>query len=52
MGCGAAATSLADLYSIEWDIVRATLLETLPVAVVFAWLQRYLVRGLALAAVK
>jgi ABC-type maltose transport system permease subunit len=24
----------------------------LPVAIVFAWLQRYLVRGLALAAVK
>jgi multiple sugar transport system permease protein len=40
-------------YSIEWDIVMAaTLLATLPVAVVFAWLQRYLVRGLALAAVK
>jgi len=40
-------------YSIEWDIVMAaTLVATLPVAVVFAWLQRYLVRGLALAAVK
>lgn len=40
-------------YSIEWDIVMAaTLLATLPVAIVFAWLQRYLVRGLALAAVK
>jgi multiple sugar transport system permease protein len=40
-------------YSIEWDIVMAaTLLATLPVAVVFAFLQRYLVRGLALAAVK
>jgi multiple sugar transport system permease protein len=40
-------------YSIEWDIVMAaTLLATVPVAIVFAWLQRYLVRGLALAAVK
>jgi multiple sugar transport system permease protein len=40
-------------YSIEWDIVMAaTFLATVPVAIVFAWLQRYLVRGLALAAVK
>ena len=40
-------------YSIEWDIVMAaTLLATVPVAIVFAWLQRYLIRGLALAAVK
>jgi multiple sugar transport system permease protein len=40
-------------YSIEWDIVMAaTFLATVPVAMVFAWLQRYLVRGLALAAVK
>jgi multiple sugar transport system permease protein len=40
-------------YSIEWDIVMAaTFLATVPVAAVFAWLQRYLVRGLALAAVK
>ena len=40
-------------YSIEWDIVMAaTVLATVPVAIVFAWLQRYLVRGLALAAVK
>jgi multiple sugar transport system permease protein len=40
-------------YSVEWDIVMAaTFLATVPVAAVFAWLQRYLVRGLALAAVK
>jgi multiple sugar transport system permease protein len=40
-------------YTVEWDIVMAaTFLATVPVAIVFAWLQRYLVRGLALAAVK
>jgi len=40
-------------YSIDWNIVMAaTLLATLPVAVVFAWLQRYLIRGLAMAGVK
>ncbi len=32
--------------------MAATFLATVPVAAVFAWLQRYLVRGLALAAVK
>jgi multiple sugar transport system permease protein len=30
----------------------ATLVATLPVAVVFAWLERYLVRGLSLGALK
>jgi multiple sugar transport system permease protein len=40
-------------YSVEWDhVMAATLLASLPVAVVFALLQRYLVRGLALGAVK
>lgn len=40
-------------YSIEWHVVMAaTLLATLPVAVVFAWLQRYLIQGLALASVR
>ncbi len=40
-------------YSIEWDIVMAaTFLATVPVAIVFAFLQRYLIRGLALASVK
>lgn len=40
-------------YSVEWDVVMAaTFLATVPVAIVFAWLQRYLIRGLALASVK
>jgi multiple sugar transport system permease protein len=40
-------------YSVEWDhVMAATLLASAPVAVVFASLQRYLVRGLALGAVK
>ena len=40
-------------YSIDWDhVMAATLLASMPVAVVFASLQRYLVRGLALAAIK
>jgi multiple sugar transport system permease protein len=32
--------------------MAATFAATIPVAVAFAWLQRYLVRGLALGAVK
>ena len=40
-------------YSVEWDhVMAATLLASVPVAVVFAALQRYLVRGLALGSVK
>ncbi|MDX1540113.1 MAG: carbohydrate ABC transporter permease [Geminicoccaceae bacterium] len=40
-------------YSVDWDLVMAaTFLATVPVAIVFAWLQRYLIRGLALASVK
>jgi multiple sugar transport system permease protein len=40
-------------YTVEWQIVMAaTFTATVPVAIVFAWLQRYMVRGLALAAVK
>ncbi|MDF1585827.1 carbohydrate ABC transporter permease [Marinimicrococcus flavescens] len=40
-------------YRIDWHhVMAATLLATVPVAVVFAWLQRGLVRGLALGAVK
>jgi multiple sugar transport system permease protein len=40
-------------YSVDWDhVMAATLLASVPVAVVFAALQRYLVRGLALGAVK
>ncbi len=41
------------LYEIEWHFVMAaTVLATVPVAIVFSWLQTYLVRGLALGAVK
>lgn len=40
-------------YSIEWDhVMAATLLATVPAAVVFAVLQRYLVRGLTLGALR
>ena len=40
-------------YSVEWDhVMAATLLASVPVAVIFAALQRYLVRGLALGSVK
>ena len=40
-------------YSVEWDhVMAATLLASAPVAVVFALLQRYLVRGLALSAIR
>ena len=44
---------VAGRYTIEWHhVMAATFLATIPVAIVFAWLQRYLVRGLALGAVK
>jgi multiple sugar transport system permease protein len=40
-------------YSIEWDnVMAATLLATAPAAIAFAALQKYLVGGLALGAVK
>jgi multiple sugar transport system permease protein len=40
-------------YQIKWDhVMAATLLATLPIAILFAWMQRYLVRGLALGSVK
>jgi multiple sugar transport system permease protein len=40
-------------YAVEWDnVMAATLLASLPVAVAFARLQRYLVSGLAIGAVK
>jgi multiple sugar transport system permease protein len=40
-------------YKINWDhVMAATLLATVPVAAVFAWMQRYLVRGLSLGGVK
>jgi multiple sugar transport system permease protein len=44
---------VAGKYVVDWHLVMAaTLCATLPVSVVFAWLQRYLVKGLALGAVK
>lgn len=44
---------VAGRYTVEWHhVMAAALLATLPVALLFAWLQRYLVRGLALGAVK
>lgn len=43
----------AGRYQIQWEIVMAaTLAATLPVAIVFSWLQRYLVTGLGIGAVK
>ena len=44
---------VAGRYTVEWNqVMAATLLATVPVAVVFAALQRYLVQGLTLGAVK
>ncbi|WP_018429771.1 carbohydrate ABC transporter permease [Hoeflea sp. 108] len=44
---------VAGRYTVEWHyVMAATLLATVPVAILFVWLQRYLVRGLALGAVK
>lgn len=44
---------VAGRYAVEWNqVMAATLLATLPVAVLFSLLQRYLVTGLTLGAVK
>jgi multiple sugar transport system permease protein len=44
---------VAGRYSVAWNqVMAATLVATLPVAVVFAWLQRMLVKGLTVGAVK
>ena len=44
---------VAGRYQIEWHhVMAATLLATLPVAVLFSWLQRFLIRGMALGSVK
>jgi multiple sugar transport system permease protein len=44
---------VAGRYSVQWNqVMAATLLATLPVAVMFAMLQRWLVQGLTLGAVK
>lgn len=44
---------VAGRYTVEWHhVMAAAFAASIPVAVVFAWLQRYLVGGLALGAVK
>lgn len=44
---------VAGRYTVEWNhVMAATLVATLPVAILFIWLQRHLVRGLAVGAVK
>ena len=44
---------VAGRYTVDWHyVMAAALVASLPVAVLFAWLQQYLVRGLALGAVK
>ena len=44
---------VAGRYTVDWNyVMAAAFVASVPVAVIFAWLQRYLVRGLALGAVK
>ncbi|WP_306119209.1 MULTISPECIES: carbohydrate ABC transporter permease [unclassified Roseitalea] len=44
---------VAGRYTVEWHhVMAASLVATIPVAIIFAWLQRYLVRGLGVGAVK
>ena len=44
---------VAGRYTVEWHyVMAAAFVATIPIAILFAWLQRYLVRGLALGAVK
>lgn len=44
---------VAGRYEVEWHyVMAATLIATVPVAAVFAWLQRYLIGGLGAGAVK
>jgi multiple sugar transport system permease protein len=44
---------VAGRYTVEWHyVMAAAFVASVPVAIIFAWLQRYLVRGLALGAVK
>lgn len=46
-------SQVAGRYQIEWHHVMAgTVLATVPVAIVFSWLQKFLVRGMSLGAVK
>jgi multiple sugar transport system permease protein len=44
---------VAGRYTVDWHyVMAAAFLASVPVAIIFAWLQRYLVRGLSLGAVK
>jgi multiple sugar transport system permease protein len=44
---------VAGRYTVEWNyVMAAALVATIPIAFMFAWLQRYLMRGLAVGAVK
>ncbi len=44
---------VAGRYSVEWNqVMAATLAATVPVAAVFTWLQRYMVRGLTFGAIQ
>ncbi|QEN88270.1 carbohydrate ABC transporter permease [Labrys sp. KNU-23] len=44
---------VAGRYTVEWNyVMAAALAATIPIAILFTWLQRYLMRGLALGAVK
>jgi multiple sugar transport system permease protein len=46
-------SQVAGRYQVEWHhVMAATVVATVPVAIVFSWLQRYLIRGMALGAVK
>ncbi|MBR9650328.1 carbohydrate ABC transporter permease [Thalassovita aquimarina] len=46
-------SQVAGRFQVEWHHVMAgTVLATVPVAIVFSWLQKYLIRGMALGAVK
>lgn len=46
-------SQVAGRYQVEWHhVMAATVLATVPVAIIFSWLQRYLIRGMALGAVK
>ena len=46
-------TEMTGYYTIRWDHIMATVIvSTLPVAIIFAWLQKYLIRGLSSGAVK
>ncbi len=43
----------SNLYVIAWHhVMAAVLLATLPVTIVFIWLQRYLIRGMSTGAIK